>query len=216
MRPICRMEVGVTFRVIVKFVPVLLAAAAFSGRAANAQSTGWSPAPLSDSLGPEITAAQRDTYHLFPDIKGFVSARFYTKPGPAYRLEYSYQSPSGVTKTTSRRITPAAWGLTRTHIALVETGLRRKATPLPVDQSQPEMQYRLALKLALPLLVYLEDGARAGAERAVVQEGDARIQRPVGGERRRLGAPHRPGPSPGGVRSGRSKVRCVSSKPRLR
>ncbi len=58
--------------------------------------------------------------------------------------------------------------------------------------------------------------ARAGAERAMVQEGDARIQRPVGGERRRRRAPHRPGPSPAGVRSGRSKVRCVSSNPRLR
>ncbi|MBI5869196.1 MAG: hypothetical protein HZB43_13065 [candidate division Zixibacteria bacterium] len=136
------------FRMFFRLALAVIATIATSSGSVYAQGTDWAPAALSDSLGSEINATQREAYHLFPDIKGFVSARFLTKPGPAYRLEYSYQSPSGVTKTTSRRITPAAWGLARAHVALVETGLRRNATPLPVDQSQSEMQYRLALKFA--------------------------------------------------------------------
>jgi hypothetical protein len=53
---------------------------------------------------------------------------------------------------------------------------------------------------------------RAGPERSVVEEGDLGVERPVRGQRRGVRPLHRGAP----VRSGRSKVRCVSSNPRLR
>ncbi len=139
---------GVAFRMFCRLVLVVFAAITLSGGSVHAQGTDWVPAALSDSLGSEIDVAQRDAYHLLPDIKGFVSARFLTKPGPAYRLEYIYQTPSGLARSSSRRITSTAWELTRTHVALVEAGQRRSVMPLPPSQSESELQYRLALKFA--------------------------------------------------------------------
>ncbi|UCE05770.1 MAG: hypothetical protein JSW07_19600, partial [bacterium] len=51
---------------------------------------------LSDSIGVEIDPAERDRYHLFPDISGFQSAQIIQLPGSKYRLNYTYQDTVGL------------------------------------------------------------------------------------------------------------------------
>ena len=113
-----------------------------------AQQDDWKPVSLSDSLGFEINPARRDAYHLLPDVERFISARFYTKNGTTYRLEYSYQSSLGTPSTKRRRISKATWDLTQAHVRIVEAGQRRRIQPLPDTPSEPELQYRMALKFA--------------------------------------------------------------------
>ncbi len=113
-----------------------------------AQPQEWQPVALSDSLGVEIGTSQKDAYHLFPDVERFVSARFYTKDGTAYRMEYTYRTLSEKERVNSRRISVATWELTKAHVAIVEAFRRRNALPMPETEYEPETQYRLALKYA--------------------------------------------------------------------
>ena len=60
------------------------------------------PEALSETLGDEISRAERDAYHLFPDVRGFVSARVF-KLDHGYRVDIVYED-GGTQHTRSRRI----------------------------------------------------------------------------------------------------------------
>jgi hypothetical protein len=134
--------------ILVRSTLGLFAILLFLASPAFGQPLEWKPVALSDSLGFEINNTQRNAYHLFPDIERFVSARFFTKNGTAFRLEYSCQTPLGTSKIISRRITATVWDLTRAHVRMVETGQLRRTQPLPATLPEPELQYRIALKFA--------------------------------------------------------------------
>jgi hypothetical protein len=61
-------------------------------------------------------------------------------------------------------------------------GKRRACAVEEGGQAAIEEVDRLALELSLPVLVALEDGPRAGAERAVVEEGDLRVEEELAAE----------------------------------
>lgn len=104
----------------------------------------WVPAALSDSLGSDLDRAERDAYHLFPDIAGFERARF-SADGSSYRVEYSFHDGSQ-SRTKSAGIGKQAWEVTKLHVDLVERHRALSAARPSLEES--ELQYRLALRFA--------------------------------------------------------------------
>ena len=120
---------------------VSLAAAALTPTRASA---AWIPAALSDSLGTEIDSRERDAYRLFPDVDGFVSARFEQNDG-ARRVTIE-RNEGGAVKRREARVSRESWEATRLHVELVERATRSGSSPVPGGEN--EAQYRLALRFA--------------------------------------------------------------------
>lgn len=121
-----------------------LAIGAIGGIASSAAGA-WSPATLSDSLGAEIDAGERDAYRLFPDMDGFVSARFEKKDGGGYRVSIE-RVEDGATRKRTAGVSRESWEATRLHVQLVERAARAGASTPPPGEN--ETQYRLALRFA--------------------------------------------------------------------
>lgn len=119
----------------------LLLACAFGGPAHGAD---WQPVSLSDSLGSEIDARERESYHLFPDLAGFERARFFSN-GKSYRVEYAVRDAKGA-RTRTAGVTARSWEATRAHVRLVEQFRARGAAAASPDSA--ESQYRLAMRFA--------------------------------------------------------------------
>jgi hypothetical protein len=102
---------------------------------------------LCDSIGVEIDPAERDRYHLFPDISGFQSAQIIQLPGSKYRLNYTYQDTVGLHQK-SIPMSADALELTRLHIQLTDSYLRMRYAKTINENLEAEMLYRLALKYA--------------------------------------------------------------------
>lgn len=115
--------------------------------ATNAPGATQEPTPLSDGIGPEIDARERDAYHLFPDVKGFESARLIRLESGSYRLEYTYRGASGA-RTKSRKISADAFEQTRLHVALSQAYLEPRATALPDSLREAELLRLLTLRYA--------------------------------------------------------------------
>ncbi len=116
-------------------------------------STSWSQqqkgeaVSISDSIGTEIDKAEQIRYHLFPDIEGFQSAQIVKLPNLKYRLNFSYQTPTGI-QYKSVPITSEALELTKLHILLTENYQNIQRANLLDKALEAEILYRLALKYA--------------------------------------------------------------------
>ena len=99
---------------------------------------------LSTTIGDEIDRAERDRYHLFPDVNGFVSARI-VKLDKGYRVDFTYRDDDAVLREGSRRIDDETFDNTRLHVALIETA--RGAGPRDVTHDA-QVLYGAALLLA--------------------------------------------------------------------
>jgi len=102
---------------------------------------------LSDSIGTEIDASEQHRYSLFPDIKGFRSARIFQESSDRYRLEYVSEDGSGLHSRT-RKISSEALELTRQHIALTEEYHRMESSGELNRDIEPEVIHGLALRYA--------------------------------------------------------------------
>ncbi|MBU8922210.1 MAG: hypothetical protein KOO63_10375 [Bacteroidales bacterium] len=102
---------------------------------------------LSDSIGHEIDKAERDIYHLFPDIKGFQSARIVRVSRSKYRLDYTCEDVAGL-KHKSRNISADALELTRLHVKLTEDYHKTRLSSAIDRELEAEILYRMALKYA--------------------------------------------------------------------
>ena len=78
-----------------------------------------SPVSLNETIGSDIDVRERDAYHLFPGVPGFVHARLVQSGKNGIRLEYIYQKGS-VTHTRSHKLPPEALEEIRLHVALVD------------------------------------------------------------------------------------------------
>ncbi len=101
------------------------------------------PIALSETLGDEISRAERDAYHLFPDVRGFVSARVF-KLDDGYRVDILYED-GGTQHTRSRRIDDDTFENTRVHVRLVEAANANRSGDRALDA---RVLYGTALRLA--------------------------------------------------------------------
>ena len=90
------------------------------------------PIALSPTIGEEIDRAERDTYHLFPDIPGFISARI-IKLDKGYRVDFTYRDRDQAVHDGSRRIDDEAFDITRRHITLVDAARGTTSGDATVD-----------------------------------------------------------------------------------
>lgn len=102
---------------------------------------------LDDSIGIEIDASEQTRYHLFPGIEQFQSARIMMLPNGKYRLQYAYQTSSGL-RTRTIPVSAEALDLTRQHLAFSHKyrNLRRNQPDEPA--TEPQIIYLLGLKYA--------------------------------------------------------------------
>lgn len=105
------------------------------------------PVALSEALGPEIDTEERQAYHLFPGIEGFISARFLGRGSGRYSLQYNYRDETGTHERT-KRLSAALWDDVNLHVRLVESYSERRLHPPDTTESEAEWQYRMALKYA--------------------------------------------------------------------
>ena len=96
---------------------------------------------LSDSIGTEINKAEQARYHLFPDIEGFQSAQIVRLHNLKYRLNYSYQTPTGI-QYKSVPITSEALELTKIHIWLTENYQNTQDADSIVEALEAEILYQ--------------------------------------------------------------------------
>jgi hypothetical protein len=101
---------------------------------------------LGDSIGPEISPAEREAYALFPDIVGFESARL-ERAGDAYRVHLRVRAGSE-SRTRTRRLSAEAFELTRFHVALVDSHRALDAAGPAGAGLEPEALRRIALRYA--------------------------------------------------------------------
>ncbi len=87
----------------------------------------WQPVALTDSLGSEIDAVAQARYHLLPDVRDLMSARFLRGPHGAFRLTYL----TGSGRARSLEVSPTAIEHTRLHARFVEEYWEARATGEP-------------------------------------------------------------------------------------
>lgn len=102
---------------------------------------------LSDSIGPEIDAKEKETYHLFPDIKGFHSAQILRLSSSKLRLTYSYLRDSEI-RNKSTKISTDAFQITQLHVRLTDEYLRYANLGPQAMQTENALLYHLSLKYA--------------------------------------------------------------------
>lgn len=114
---------------------------------------GWSQTKenqivsLSDSIGTEIDSTEKETYHLFPDIKGFQSGQLFAVSRSKFRLAYSYLEDSRL-QNKSTKISTDAFQLTQLHVKLTDEYHRYASLEPQALQKENVFLYRLALKYA--------------------------------------------------------------------
>lgn len=129
---------------------------ALTGFAARARAA--EPAvSLSATIGDEIDRAERDAYHLFPDVTGFVSARI-VKLDKGYRVDFTYRDDDAMLREGSRRISDETFDNTRLHVGLVETARGSGAADATHDA---QVLYGAALLLAADTRYSLSDSLLA-------------------------------------------------------
>jgi len=102
---------------------------------------------LSDSVGTVIDKNEKETFRLFPDIKGFESAQFIRISDSKYRMDYTYRDAKGL-HNKSNKVSPDALELTRLHIKMTESYQKtNKLKPINPDL-EADLIYQLALKYA--------------------------------------------------------------------
>ncbi len=99
---------------------------------------------LSPSIGDEIDRAERDAYHLFPDVSGFVSARI-VKLDKGYRVDFTYRDNDQAVHEGSRHISDETFENTRLHAGLVEAARGATSGDAALDA---RVLYGTALRLA--------------------------------------------------------------------
>ena len=62
----------------------------------NAEPLVTTAVPITDEIGDEIDAAERQKYGLFPSVPGFVSAAYFRKPDGTYFIRLRSEGKSGV------------------------------------------------------------------------------------------------------------------------
>ena len=102
---------------------------------------------LSDSIGPDIDMQEQQSYRLFPDIKGFQSARITKNPSGAYILEYSFNE-LGQIQQRSVKISAQNLDLTRRHVELTEAYWKSQRSGELDQLFSAKVLYNLALKYA--------------------------------------------------------------------
>ncbi|MCP4581423.1 MAG: hypothetical protein GY839_07370 [candidate division Zixibacteria bacterium] len=117
------------------------------GEMASPDSPGPEPVNLSPRIGQEIDSGERDFYHLFPDIKGFIKAEFFRISPSEYKLSYVYND-NGIAVNKERKITSEAFELTRVHTELTDKyyALDRQKSDSLITESG--LMYKLSLKYA--------------------------------------------------------------------
>ena len=103
---------------------------------------------LSQTLGSEIDAEERERYHLFPSVEGFESAVVLRRPDGSYRLKYTYRDEHGSLITKTQRITAKAVELTRLHVALLDEYFQIRGHEHPDREAEARSLYELALAYA--------------------------------------------------------------------
>jgi len=99
---------------------------------------------LSPAIGDEIDRAERDAYHLFPDVPGFVSARI-VKLDKGYRVDFTYRGNDETVHDGSRHISDGTFENTRLHVGLVEAAHGATSGDATLDA---RVLYGAALRLA--------------------------------------------------------------------
>ena len=127
-----------------RYVAAAVLATALLAALSPATRAAETPVALSESLGDEISRSERDAYHLFPDVPGFVSARIF-KLDHDYRVDFTYEDKNGATHASSRRLDQQAFDNTRRHVALVEAAREERTGDSSLDS---RVLYGAALRLA--------------------------------------------------------------------
>jgi len=102
---------------------------------------------LSDSVGTVIDKTEKETFGLFPDIKGFDSAQFFRISDSKYRLSYTYRDAAGL-HTKSNKISSQTLELTRLHVKMTEKYQKVKKLKSINPDLEADFLYQLALKYA--------------------------------------------------------------------
>ena len=97
---------------------------------------------LSDKIGPEIDAIEREQYHLFPDVDGFINARIIEIDNKTFNVELTIESDLGK-KTTRQPISNPALEATKLHVEMVEQYLANRNIS---SDREAETLYKLGLK----------------------------------------------------------------------
>jgi hypothetical protein len=102
---------------------------------------------LSDSIGTEIDAAERERYHLFPDLAGYQSAQIYKVASDKFQLVYTTREELGLRQKT-RSLSANAIDMTRRHVQLFDA-FRAMAQNRQVDRTTEALVlHKLILRYA--------------------------------------------------------------------
>ncbi len=99
---------------------------------------------LSDSIGPVIDSLEKQTYHLFPEVKEFQKGQIVRLSESKFRLDYGYQDLAG-THFVSRKLSKEAVELTQFHAKLCED----YRVLSKIESRTPDVEANLLYKLAL-------------------------------------------------------------------
>ena len=118
------------------------------GLPAPAGADSREPLKLSEAIGEEIDAAERERYSLFPELRNFTSGRFFREDGRVV-LEYG-TGRAGDERRARRTISDEAFEETQRHVALVESyvNLRDESEAESLEQ-EARIVRRMALRYAL-------------------------------------------------------------------
>ena len=105
------------------------------------------PVQLSEKIGQEIDRAERERYHLFPDIKEFQSAIIYKESDSKYVIEYNSGSKAKALKNTVK-ISTEVFEMTRKHVQLAEQYSAEEEGDTLRSCDEAALIYNLGLKFA--------------------------------------------------------------------
>jgi len=100
---------------------------------------------LTPQTGPVIDSTEREFYHLFPDIEGFIEAEFRESPPSKYILIYKYNKAGTIYKN-ERKISADAYELTRIHIELTDKYFALQPQKSDSGMTEAALMYKLSLK----------------------------------------------------------------------
>jgi hypothetical protein len=125
--------------------PLLIASGALLPLHSTPATAGGEPVVLSERIGVEIDASERDAYRLFPDIEGFETASFFARDH-GYTLEYVQRFATG-SRTHQRKISEESFTHTKWHVAFTDEHevLAREDT---ISTTEPDLLHRLVLRYA--------------------------------------------------------------------
>ncbi len=107
----------------------------------------YSSIELAPGIGKRIDAEERELYHLFPDIEGYVHGRFIRKSDTEYIFRYKYLD-SGNPYSKEYNISVEAVDLTRYHIMLADKYFSLSKNDPELTSSTPKIMLKLGLRYA--------------------------------------------------------------------